>query len=483
MKLIGIDLGTTNCKVGLFDREGNDITVLTRPMITYTDKKLGMYYHAKELWENIYDMLKEVKQLAGEEIGAIGITSMSETGLLVDKETHEEKTNLLPWFNQNSKKAAAFVKTQDDPYHRFTKTGLRVNHKFGLSKILFLKEVDERLLDNAVWLSTSDYIAFKLTDVFATDYTLAARTYALDINTKKWDEDWIRKLGLSPEIFPQVLNSGERVGLVKAELGLGEGIAVAICGHDHLCASVGAGLLQVGSVFNSMGTAETVVGITAELGLNEKKFDSLVTFGNHVLTDMCYWMKSIQTSGGCVEWMRNNLYENHLSYGEIIEILEKKADDPTGILFFPYLSGGSGTKGELDSATFMGLTKEHDKGDMIKSVFEGLSYQFDYVKEGLKDVLDVELDEFTVVGGSTKNKAWMQLKADITGAKLDLPEEPEATLLGAVIVAGIGLGIYQDVKEVEAIFARREKEVIVPKEGAGYEEMKAQYVRLHGVVY
>lgn len=449
MGLLGIDIGTTHTKVGLFDLEGRLIKMAVRPTESYFDTTGHVYLNADRLWETTITCIKEVVEKQDENVSVIGIASMAETGLLIERSTGLARMDLIPWYSRCAETEAELIASSDDPYERFKKSGLHTSFKYGLAKLLWVKRQDPHLLQNAVWLSTADFIAFKLTGKMGTDYTLAARTFAFRLDEKRWDEEWIHSFGLLDSLFPPAFPSGTCLGSVTREvgqhLGLVEGTPVSISGHDHVCAALAVGATRPGVVFDSMGTAETLFGTLDERPLTREDFNSGLSFGSHVLKNHYFWLGGVQSSGGSLEWLRNLLGDSQLTYEEIHRLLALIKNEPTGILYFPYLTGSGAPKPNPRArAAFIGLTASHGKGDLLKAVLEGTAYEIEAIRQTAEENALTPITKMIVVGGGTKNPTWLQVKADITNCELIVPKESQATLLGAALVAGIGCGLLKD---------------------------------------
>ncbi|NUK30258.1 carbohydrate kinase [Parageobacillus sp. VR-IP] len=469
MKLLSIDIGTTHCKAGLFTEEGDAEKIVVLPNIKYYDRNGYPYYKPEQLWQTIVTCIKDVLIENKEVISAIGITGMAETGLLLDLKTGQPKTDFIPWFSKCAEKEAEMICKEDDPFLRFCKTGLRSSYKYGLAKLLWLKKQDSSIFKDAIWLSAPDYIAYRITGTIKTDYTLAQRTFAFRIDQKVWDFEWLAHFGLPKEIFPEALPSGTKVGETNQEelirLGIAFGTPVAISGHDHVCASVAVGAINPGTVFNSIGTAETLVGTLKERQLGKKEFQSGLSFGCHVLKKRFFWIGGIQSSGGSVEWLRVLLSDVKLTYEQVQRLSSSTREGPTGILYYPYLAGaGAPLPDSAAKAAFIGLTASHKKEDILKAVFEGISFEIESIRRAAEQVIELPIRKMFVVGGGTKNRYWMQIKSDVTNCCLSIPPVSEATLLGAAITAGIGCGIYKDENEMVTILSQGETTEIYPNQ-------------------
>jgi sugar (pentulose or hexulose) kinase len=485
--LLGIDIGTTNSKAGLFDTSGRQIAVASRPTRSYQSAKGNHYYDPEEMWETIASAIREVTaQADGRKVAAIGIASMAESGLLVDRQSGKPRSTFMPWFDTCSTPQAERISRESDSFERFTASGLHNSFKLGLAKLLWLKENEPEAFNGSVWLSASGYIAYRLCGTMAFDYSLAARTYAFRVDRKAWDAEWLQHFGLDVSIFPEPLPSGTVLGMVSedtaASLGLSSDSAVSIAGHDHVAASLSVGSIVPGVVYDSMGTAETLVGTLEEKPLGREEFAAGLSFGCHVAKDRYFWMGGNAASGGSVEWLRGQLGEEPISYELLLSLLADCKPGPTGILYFPYLSGSSAPMPEPKArGAFIGLTKSHGRGELIKAVLEGTGYQLEWIRESAQQITGRSIERLLVVGGGTRNPHWLQVKADITGCTLDIPPISEATLLGAALAAGVGSGVYGTAEEAAASVSRENGYTITADAGRNSEYRKlyeAGYVPL-----
>ncbi len=469
MAIIGIDIGTTNTKVGLYRENGEPVAVASRPTVTHHEEEGYSYYEPEEMWGAIVAALTEVAAQAGnEEAHSIGIASMAESGLLVDRRTGEARSAFLPWFDTCSAAQADKIAAASDPYDRFCKTGLHNSFKHGLAKLLWLQERAPSALSGSVWLSAAGYVAYRLTGRMAVDDSLAARTYAYNIFDRRWEPDWLRPLGLSASLFPDVLAAGTPLGPLQPHVaertGLSGSLQVAISGHDHVAAALSVGAIMPGRVYNSMGTAETLIGTIEDMKLGRAEYEAGLSFGVHAARGKWFWMGGNSSSGGSVEWFRELLGEPKLEYAQLLQWLNAANDAaPTGMLYYPYLSGqGRGAQGAAMKAALIGFTKSHHKGDAIKAVLEGTAYELQSLRIAAEAASGAPIRSLTVVGGGTRNPQWLQIKSDVLGLPLSLPPVEEASLLGAALCAAVGAGVYATADAAAAAVAGTASRLIEP---------------------
>lgn len=466
MALLGIDIGTTHCKAGLFAPDGAALHIATRPTVTRHTPDGQAYFDPEELWATAAEVIREVLAGASGPVAAVGIASMAESGLLLDRASGRPRSAMLPWFDTAAQSQAEALLQRRAAQAIYTTTGLRVTYKCSLAKLLWLRDSDPAIADGAVWLGAADYIVFRLTGAFGTDYSLAGRTCAFDVTRRAWDTAWLETLGLDVDVFPPASPAGTPIGLTTsalADLGLPPGIPVAVSGHDHVCAALAAGAVQPGRVFDSMGTAEALIGAFPARPLTGADFQIGLAAGCHALQGVHYWMGGLSTSGGALAWLRAVLGAQPLSQTELATLVESAGPEPTGLLFFPYLLGsGSPHSDPLATGAFIGLRAHHTRAHLARAGLEGLAYEVELIRRAGEAMSGQSIEAVTVAGGGARNPALLQIKADVSGCRIEIFPEVEATLLGAALAAGVGSGVYPDAPAALAAVAGSPRQVIQP---------------------
>lgn len=469
MHLLGIDIGTTNTKAGLFRRDGTVARLARRPTPERRDALGAPFYDPDEVWETVAAAIREAMDGASpEDVAAVGVAGMAETGLLLDRKTLRPRTPFVPWHDDSCAAHVADLRRDVDPEARFVRTGLRPSFKHGLVKILWLRVRQPGITDGALWLSAPGYVALRLTGEARSDPSLAARTYAFRLDTRQWDAEWLGRFGLDTGLFPPLSASGAPIGTVMpgvTGLGLAPGTPVAVAGHDHLCAALAAGAIQPGLVLDSMGTAEALMGAVVERPLGAADDRSGLSYGPHVVAGMMAWHGGLPSSGGSLEWARGVLGgAMPMPYDEVARLVEGAGDGPTGILYFPFLSGRGAPRPDPGArGAFIGLEADCSRGRLLKAVLEGTSYEMEAIRRSAEAATGAPIRRAIVVGGGARNPAWLRIKADVSGCPLDVPDLPEAAALGAAMAAGISCGVYADEGEaVGAVQAGRVTRVVEP---------------------
>jgi sugar (pentulose or hexulose) kinase len=454
--LLGLDLGTTHCKAVLYDADGAPLRAATRPT-PVARTETGLPFHPVEgLWSTIVGAVREVVDAGRDRsVQAVGVTGMAEAGLLVDRRDGDPRTHIIPWYDNRAAAQVEQIASIETPRELFRRSGLHPSFKFAVPKLLWLRERDGNALRNALWLSVPDFVVYRLSGRFVTDPSLAARTYAYGLEEGWWDEDWLRTLDLPLDLFPPILATGEPAGPVSARGSaatlLPTGVPVAVCGHDHVVTMLPAGVLEPGPVLDSMGTAESLLGVLREVRLDDEAFDSGLACVPHVLPGRFCWLGGLSAAGGSIEWLRRQLGDPPLSYEDIVALARDAGEAPSGILYFPYLSGsGAPLPDGTVRGALVGLDAAHTRSDLVKAVLEGTAYAAEGIRRVAGELEGSPIGEMIAVGGAARNDVWMHVKADVSGVRLVAPAIDEGAALGAALAVALGCGAL-DLPAVSAI--------------------------------
>ena len=428
--IIGIDIGTTHIKTGLVSETG-EILCLEREAALLTDDGWGQVCCPRKLWDLIGKQLERIRRQTACRITGIVVTGMAEAGLILDRDKECEITDILLWYDSRTEHLAGKMPREEEA-EVFSRTGLRDSFKYGIYKFLWLLEEKKADRQTAVWLSVCDYVVWKLTGRLVTDPTFAARTYVYDIVDGRWAEERIRSYGLTTDNFPDVEPSGSIIGNTYLE-SVGS-VPVAIGGHDHVCAAFGL-LQRCGAdLCDSAGTSETYLGFMEKMPERGFAYDSGILYGPSV-DQGWFFLANVPSSGHSIEWFRKKLQRQELHYEEMNRHLEQMDQKPTGILYYPYLTGmGSPLYRPDISASIWGIREEMDTWVILKGIMEGIQYQAAWILEIMQQAGIDTGGDLVCAGGSVNNHALMQIKADILRRRIYVPKVYEATLQGAVLL-------------------------------------------------
>lgn len=456
--LMGVDVGTTHIKAALFDIHGKQEALSIRENKAHYEGRDFSYYEPDEIKTIVFNVISDTIKKIDYPFEILGVcaSSMAEAGLPIDKNGNP-LYHIITWFDQRTVKQAKWWSENMDPYEIFRETGLILHPRSSLNKIMWIKEHKRDIYDKmAYWLCMGDYTRYCLSGSIATDVTTANRTMAMNVNTMQWSDKMLQTSGINKNMLPPIFPSGTVVGRVNKEASemtlLKEGTPIVTGGHDHLCAALASRVYQEGDIFDSMGTAESLVTIKDSIEIDQNLYKTGFCIGRYVTGNKFYIMGGVSSSGGSVEWFGRNLIEKEPGcsvYEKFNELSLQMRSGPSGIFFIPHIAGsGPPALNPLARGAFIGVRSDHTKADMLKSIYEGVSYEVKLVKDSLEALCSTNVRNFKITGGSTKNQYWMSTKANVLNTDLDIIMVEESAALGAALLAGLAVGVYKNVEDI-----------------------------------
>lgn len=423
--ILALDLGTTNWKAAVFSQEGQ-LMALARIDTPIAVEDGFPCYDAHAVPEHLARLLTQIDPALRSEVRQIALTGMAEAGLILDRQTLAPLSSVWPWFDRRTLPLFDRVGKQPPFVGRENITGLPNSFKYGIYKFLTLLETGRYDTSNCLWMGFVAYATCLLTGETAEDVTIAARTFALNVHTRDWDDAFLAALSLSRQNFPRLVAPGEVVGELRHSMfGLPAGIPVSICGHDHVCAAHACGLLESGGVFVSTGTAQVMLGTR-----RESESVSGLSYGPSPAGAPYTCLGSIQSAGGSINYWRKLLFPGEEDYAVLLREAQD-APNPTSLTYFPYL-GGSGAP-HLDPharGALLGLSESTSRGEIIAAVYEGVALESRYLLSHMESC-----NGLICMGGLTRHRRYIQTLADVTGLPVSVPGMDEGTLYGAARLA------------------------------------------------
>jgi xylulokinase len=484
--LIGADVGTTNIKVVAFDGSGRAVESASSPTPTRYPGPGRADHDPEELWASFAATLRRVTERLDDPgcVASIAVASVGEAAVPLDSRG-DPTGDIIAWFDGRAGPQAERLGRAVGQDRLFGLTGLSLQPIFGLCKLLWLKENEpDAYSRTATWLNVADYMAFRLCGVAATDFSLASRTLALDLQGLRWADGLLEEVGIPSGLFAPLRKSGSPLGPVSGEVagltGLPEGACVAAGGHDHVCGALAVGVTRAGTMLNSLGTAEAIF-LPLEHPLTDPKVGTQgYTQGAHVAGGY-YVFGGQYTSGASVEWLREIL--NGADYDALISEAENVPPGSFGAFFLPHLRLANPPYDDPAArGAFVGLSTDVGRGALFRAVLEGLAYDSRSSLEPLLTHTDLEeLRAIRAIGGGTQNRLLMQIKATVLNQEIIVSGVAEATSLGAAILGGVGAGVYADIPSaLEALRFEEHPVEPVPDEVAFYD---AAFRKVYGRLY
>jgi xylulokinase len=449
--ILAHDLGTTGNKANLFDERGRPVASAFAGYGTAYACPGWAEQDADDWWRAVRDSTRELLASSSARAGDIAVVSFSGqmmAALPMDKSGVPLRSAII-WADQRATAEAECLARCCGAEQVYRRTGHRAGASYTAAKMVWIQRYQPELYARThQFLQAKDYAVYRLSGVFATDYSDGSGTNLFDLERRDWAMDMIQAVGLDPQKLPPVHSSDTVIGKVTpeaaAETGLLSGTPVVIGGGDGACATVGAGSVHPGDAYNYIGSSSWIA-VTAEQPLYDPQMRTF-TFA-HLDPKLYFPAGTMQCAGGSYDWLERLLRgegEARL-YDEMSAAAADIEPGAGGLLFLPYLIGERSPHwNPLARGAFVGLTMSHSRAEMARAVLEGVAFN-------LKMILDALLEQGTaiqamrLIGGGARSALWRQILADVYGLPILRPALlAEATSLGAAIAGGVGVGLFPD---------------------------------------
>lgn len=442
-QLLGIDLGTSACKVAVFDEDGCVLAQSNQPYQVYYPQAGWAEQDADEWWHAICCGIREVladEKVSADQICGIGVDGQSWSAIPVDKEGNALARTPI-WMDTRARDICERVKAEVGEERIFSVAGNDFLPSYSTPKMLWFQENRPDVFKKTwKFLQSNSYIVLKLTGVMSQDYSQGYGIHFFDMERLGYDSELARELGLSEELVPELAACDQVVGTVTKEAaeltGLRQGTPVVAGGLDAACGTLGAGVYKVGQTQEQGGQAGGM-SICTDRALAHKK----LILSPHVVPG--YWLLQGGSvgGGGALKWFRQELGAGQ-SFDELTAEAEKIPAGAEGVTFLPYMAGERSPIWNPDAkGVFYGLSFDKTRGHMIRAVLEGVAFSLEHNMRTAAQT-GVEVQVLNAMGGAANSRLWTQIKADVTGKRIEVPASDTATTLGAVLLAGVGCGVY-----------------------------------------
>ncbi|MGO5051706.1 xylulokinase [Lachnospiraceae bacterium LCP25S3_G4] len=464
--LLGIDIGTSACKVAAFTKEGQVVASATGDYAVYYPRPGWAEQDPDEWWENVCSATKEVLKsgnIRPEEIKGIGIDGQSWSAIPIDKDG-KVLANTPIWMDTRAQDICDRVNQVIGSEKIFQIAGNSLQPSYGTAKILWFKEhmpdVYTRIYKV---LQSNAFIAYRLTSVCSQDLSQGYGFHCFDMRTGTWNKEMCEKLGIPFSFMSDIYACHEVIGTVTRhaanQCGLAEGTPVVAGALDAACGTLGAGVLHAGETQEQGGQAGGM-----SICIEKYAADPRLILSYHAVPGKWLLQGGTVGGGGVMRWLEKEFgeYEREIaattgksSLIQFNELAEKVEPGSNGLVFLPYMSGERSPIWDPDAkGVFFGLDFSKTKGHMIRAAMEGVAFALRHNLEvGEKQGAHVE--ELLAMGGSANSLLWTQIKSDVTGKPITVPSSDTATTLGAVILAGVGIGMYQSFEEAVELTVKK----------------------------
>ena len=447
-QLLGIDIGTSACKVAVFDTKGNVLASLGKPYKVYYPEPGFVEQDADEWWNAICEAIREVlsdDKVDAASIAGIGVDGQSWSAIPVDADGNVLARTPI-WMDTRSDEICTRVKDSIGSDKIFNIAGNDFLPSYSTPKMLwFKKNYPEIFNKTRYFLQSNSYIVYKLTGKYSQDLSQGYGIHFFNMNTLTYDDALAKELGLSTDLVPDLYNCDAVVGHITDEAsrltGLLAGTPVVAGGLDAACGTLGAGVYSVGQTQEQGGQAGGM-SICTDTALSHPK----LILSPHVVPGKWLLQGGTVGGGGALKWFREQ-FMNDISFDEITKEAENIAVGSDGVIFLPYMAGERSPLWNPDAkGVFYGLSYDKTRGHMIRALLEGVTFAL-YHNILIAEEAGANVDILSAMGGAANSKLWTQIKSDVTGHTIEVPTSDTATTLGASILAGIGTGVYTSYEE------------------------------------
>lgn len=478
MLYIGVDLGTSAVKLLLMNEAGHIEKIVSREYPLSFPHSGWSEQNPYDWYDKTLDGLKELLSECDKSL-VNGISFGGQMHGLVTLDAQDEVVRpAILWNDGRTTEETAYLNEQ---IGRERLTGYTANIAFAgftAPKILWMQKNEPDLWAKVKRIMLpKDYLAYRLSGTFCTDYSDASGMLLMDVKNKCWSKEMMEICHVSREQLPDLYESFEVVGTLKkeiaSELGVPETVKVIAGAGDNAAAAVGTGTVGANHCNLSLGTSGTLFVSSDKFGVDEH--NALHSFAH---ADGGYHLMGCMLSAAsCNKWWMDEILKTKDYAGE------QKGIQTLGenqVFYLPYLMGERSPHNNPDArAMFVGMSMDTTREDMTLAVLEGVAF-------GLRDSLEVarslgiRIDSSRICGGGAKSPLWRQIIAAVMNVKLEIIESEEGPGYGAAILAAVGCGTFESVesaceKLVKVIDTVEPDPELVQKYEEKYQKFKQLY--------
>lgn len=456
--IIALDQGTTSSRTVVLDHDANIICSSQREFSQIYPKAGWVEHDPLEIYATQYSTMTEALAHAGiqtNQVAAIGITNQRETTIVWNKKTGKPVYNAIVWQCRRTAEICEELKEQGLEDYVRDNTGLVIDPYFSGTKIKWILDNvagarEQAEAGNLLFGTVDTWLIWKMTQgrVHVTDYTNASRTMLFNINSLEWDLHLLDTLNIPLSMMPKVKPSSEVYG--KTNIGGKGGTRIPIAGiaGDQQAALFGQMCVSPGQAKNTYGT-----GCFLLMNTGKEKVSSehglLTTLACGPKGDVAYALEGAVFMGGAsIQWLRDEMKLLHDASES--EALALKVGSANGVYIVPAFTGlGAPYWDPYARGTIVGLTRGVNANHIIRATLESIAYQTRDVLDAMQADSNIALDTLYVDGGAVANNFLMQFQADILATEVHRPIVTEVTALGAAYLAGLAIGFWQSIDELQ----------------------------------
>lgn len=490
-KIIAHDLGTGGNKAALFDADGTLISCQFAAYPTETPAP-GMHEQKPDDWvkavaESTRTLMERTKT-DPRDVAGLAISGHSLGTVPLDRDGNLLRELTPIWSDRRAEEEAAdfFTRTDPDAWYKTTGNGFPAPH-YSVFKMMWYKNHEpETFQKTALFLGTKDYVNYRLTGTLATDPSYASGSGVYDLERWNYDPELLAASGINPSLFPAIRPSSEPVGNLTPQaaelLGLTTDTAVICGGVDNSCMALGAGAFKPGRLYVSLGSSSWIALCDSHpmIDLRSKSY----TF-THVVPGMFTSALAIFSSGTTFRWIRDRFCADLAAKAEetgadVYDLMTAEADKSPlgagGLLMNPSLAGGTMLDANPNMrGGFANLDLCHTRGDVIRSVMEGIAMNMRAVMETVRSLAHTS-DQLAAVGGGANSDLWCKIYADVLNMEITrINIGQNAAALGAAALAAVGCGLWSSFDRIDGLLAPQTAAKPNPERAEAYDGIYTKF--------
>lgn len=484
MLYIGVDLGTSAVKLLLMNEQGDIQKITSREYPLSFPQPGWSEQNPYDWYEQTIDGLKELlSECDKHQVAGISFGGQMHGLVVLDAQDCVIRPAIL-W---NDGRTMPQVDYLNETIGRTRISSYTANIAFAgftAPKILWMRdeEPDNFARINKIMLP-KDYLAYRLSGSFCTDYSDASGMLLLDVKNRCWSREMLKLCGITEEQLPKLYESYEVVGTLRPEiaeeLGLSSAVKVIAGAGDNAAAAVGTGTVGDGQCNISLGTSGTIFMSSERFGVDSH--NALHSFAH--ADGKYHLMGCMLSAASCNKWWMDEILQekDYVNAQKDITVL-----GDNHVYFLPYLMGERSPHNDpLARACFLGMSMDTTRADMVQAIFEGVAFAMRDSMEVAKS-LGLHLERTKICGGGAKSPLWCRIMANVLDMKVDLLAVEEGPALGGAMLAAVGCGAYASVEEAAAAIVSVAKTIepepeLVAKYEERYQVFRQIYPALKGI--
>ena len=461
--IIALDQGTTSSRSIVFDQSGNIVSLAQYPFAQIYPKPGWVEHDPMVILQTQMHALGqafEKSELSPTDIAGIGITNQRETTIVWDKNTGKPVYNAIVWQCRRTAPICDQLEAEGVGAYIRDKTGLLIDAYFSGTKIKWILDNVEGARERAergelLFGTVDSWLIWNLTGgkAHVSDYSNCARTMLFDIDALCWDEKLCKMLDIPMSMLPKPVPSSQIYGRVAANLpGLEmlEGIPVCGSAGDQTAALLGQACIEPGQAKNTYGTGCFTLMNTGERSVRSAS-GLLTTVAWSVNGKTTYALEgSVFNAGSSIQWLRDEL--QLISTSRECDELAESVEDNGGVYLVSAFTGLGAPRWDMYArGTIVGLTRGSKKAHVARATLEGIAYQVKDLLDAMEKDAGHPLSVLRVDGGASVSNFLMQFQSDMVRKPIDRPRMVETTAFGAAFLAGLAVGVWNDMEDITKI--------------------------------